>query len=77
MYTEEKAKVVAAAAWGTDLLQLLAALPILHQDDWCKWSYSSYRPGKIYLQGIEAILYPNQQRRHLPSVLYKSIFHMM
>ena len=39
--TEEKAKVV-AAAWGTDLLQFLAALAFLHLDDlkkdssWCK-----------------------------------------
>ena len=31
IYTEEKAKVV-AAAWGTELLQFLAALAILHQD---------------------------------------------
>ena len=30
--TEEKAKVV-AAAWGTALILLLAALAILHQDD--------------------------------------------
>ena len=30
IYTEEKAKVV-AAAWGTELLQFLAALAILHQ----------------------------------------------
>ena len=32
IYTEEKAKVV-ADAWGTELLQFLAALAILHQDD--------------------------------------------
>ena len=30
--TEEKAKVV-AAVWGTELITLLAALGILHQDD--------------------------------------------
>ena len=31
---EEKAKVkVVAAAWGTELIQFLAALAILHQDD--------------------------------------------
>ena len=30
--TEEKAKLV-AAAWGTELIQFLAALAILHQDD--------------------------------------------
>ena len=34
--TEEKAKVV-AAIWGTELIQFLAALAILHQDDWKKW----------------------------------------
>ena len=33
MYTEEKAKVV-AAAWGAELLKFLAALAMLHQDDW-------------------------------------------
>ena len=32
IYTEEKAKVV-AADWGTELRQFLAALAILHQDD--------------------------------------------
>ena len=32
MYTEEKAKVV-AASWGTELLQFLAQLANLHQDD--------------------------------------------
>ena len=30
--TEEKAKVV-AAAWGKELIQFLAAIAILHQDD--------------------------------------------
>ena len=30
--TEEKAKVV-AAAWGAELIEFLAALAILHQDD--------------------------------------------
>ena len=30
--TEEKAKVV-AAAWGAELIQFLAALAVLHQDD--------------------------------------------
>ena len=33
--TEEKAKVV-AAAWGTELIKFLAALPILHQADFKK-----------------------------------------
>ena len=32
MYTEEKAKVVAAVLW-TECIQFLAALAILHQDD--------------------------------------------
>ena len=32
IYIEDKAKVV-AASWGTELLHLLAALAILHQDD--------------------------------------------
>ena len=33
---EEKATVV-AATWGAELLQFLAALSILHQDDWKNW----------------------------------------
>ena len=32
MYTEDKAKIV-AAVWGTEFIQFLAALAILHQDD--------------------------------------------
>ena len=32
IYTEQKAKVV-DTAWRTDLIQFLAALAILHQDD--------------------------------------------
>ena len=32
VYTEEKAKVV-AAVWGTELLQLLATLAVLHQNE--------------------------------------------
>ena len=51
IYTEEKAKVV-AISWGTEMLQFLAALAILHQDylknrlncipffNWCKSAYS-------------------------------------
>ena len=31
--TEEKAKNFVAAAWGAELIQFLAALAILHQDD--------------------------------------------
>ena len=48
--TEEKANVVLAAVWGTELIQFLAAVAILHQDDYKKGmnsSYSSYRPGAI------------------------------
>ena len=47
---EEKAKVV-AAVWGMELIQFLAPLAILHQDDLKKGmnsSYSSYRPGAIH-----------------------------
>ena len=32
IYTEEKAKVV-AASWGTEFIQILAAVAILHQDE--------------------------------------------
>ena len=32
IYTEEKAKVV-AAVWGTEFIRFLAALAILHHDD--------------------------------------------
>ena len=39
--TEEKAKVV-AAVWVTELIQFLAALDILHQDDLKKRINSSY-----------------------------------
>ena len=48
--TEEKAKVV-AAIWGTELIQFLAALAILHQDDMKKGMnlcYSQYRPGAVH-----------------------------
>ena len=48
--TEAKAKVV-AAVWGTELIQFLAVLAILHQDDLKQEmtsSYSSYRPGAIH-----------------------------
>ena len=46
METEEKAVV-----WKTELIQFIAALAILHQDDLKKGinsSFSSYRPGAIY-----------------------------
>ena len=48
--TEEKAKVV-AAIWGTKLIQFLAALAILHQDDMKKGMnlcYSQYRPSAVH-----------------------------
>ena len=43
----KKAKVI-AAVWGTEVIQFLATLAFLHQDDLKKGlnsSYSSYRPG--------------------------------
>ena len=48
--TEEKAKVV-ATAWGTEWIQFLDAIAILHQDELKKGmnsSYSSYRSGAIH-----------------------------
>ena len=45
IYTEEKAKVV-AAVWGAECIQFLAALAILHQDGTKKRMNSFYpRPG--------------------------------
>ena len=41
MYTEEKAKVV-AAVWGTECIPFLAVLAVLHQDDMKKRMNSSY-----------------------------------
>ena len=69
--TEEKAKVV-PVIWGTELIQFIAALAILHQDDLKKGinsAFSSYRPGAIYAilhivllqNGKEMILPPKQQ----------------
>ena len=46
-YTEEKVKVV-VAVWGTNYIQFLAALAVLHQDDMkirMNLSYSSNCPG--------------------------------
>ena len=34
--TEEKAKVV-AAVWGTEFIQFLAVLAVLHKDDLKNW----------------------------------------
>ena len=50
MKTEEKAKVI-VAVWGTELIQFLVMLAILHQDDLkygMKSVCSSYRPGAIH-----------------------------
>ena len=47
IYTEDKAKVV-AAVWGTECIQFLVGLAFLHQDDMknrINSSYSSYLPG--------------------------------
>ena len=41
IYTEQKAKVV-DTAWRTDLIQFLAALAILHQDDLKNRMHSSF-----------------------------------
>ena len=48
--TEEQAMVV-TAVWGTELIQFLTSLTILHQDDKKKGmisSYSSHFPGAIH-----------------------------
>ena len=64
--TEEKAKVV-AAVWGTELIQFLGTLAILHTDDLKKEMNSSYSvffiswPKYLALQGIESILAHKQQ----------------
>ena len=77
--TEEKAKVV-AAVWGTELIQLLGTLAILHTDDLKKEMNSSYSvffiswPKYLALQGIESILAHKQQWRPLPSLLPLSFF---
>ena len=47
IYTEEKAKVV-ATVWGTEHIQFLAVLAVLHQDDLkkrMKSLFSLYHPG--------------------------------
>ena len=61
--TEEKAKVVAAVWWGTELIQFLAPLAILHHDDLknrMNLFFSSNHPGAKQLawQDIESILSP-------------------
>ena len=43
--------MVVVVVWGTELIQFIAALAMLHQDDLKKGmssSYSSYRPGAIH-----------------------------
>ena len=48
--TEEKAKIV-AAIWGTEFIQFLAAVAVLHQDDLKKEMnsfYSLFLPGAIH-----------------------------
>ena len=62
------------------MIQFLATLAILYQNDMKKGrnsSYSSTRPFAKLLarQGIEAILSHKKQRRPLPSLLYKSFFY--
>ena len=50
MKTEEKAKIV-AAIWGTEFIQFLAAVAVLHQDDLKKEMnsfYSLFHPGAIH-----------------------------
>ena len=78
--TEEKAKVV-IAAWGAALIQFLAALAILHQENlknrmnctrriWRKgWIKSSWC--KMASAARNWII----QRRHLASLLYLSFFN--
>ena len=53
IYTEDKAKVV-AAVWGTELIQCLAKIAILHFDDLKKRMNSSYSSN--YLGAIHPIL---------------------
>ena len=58
---------------------VMVQIILFFQSSWCKSSYSSKRPGAKQLarHGIEAILSPKQQRRSLPSLLYKSVFYCM
>ena len=78
--TEEKAKVVVAAAWGAKSLHFFAALLTIFQQDDLKnrmnASLSSNHPGAKLLawQWIESILSPKQQWRPLPSLLSLSFF---
>ena len=92
IYTEEKAKVVAAAC-GIELLQFLAVLAILYQDDWKNSIKCTRMIVRIYRMKIILffqlswckiscasknfinVLPLQQQRRPLPSILYKSFFY--
>ena len=80
IYIEENAKVV-AAAWGTEFIQFLAELAILHQADLKNTGRINSSFLHIILvqqlarQGIENILSSKQQRRPLPCLLYKSFFY--
>ena len=76
IYTEEKAKVV-TAVWGTEFIQVLATLAILHPNEFknsMNSSFSSCPPGAIH-PFLHIILSPKEQRRPLPSLLYKSFFY--
>ena len=60
IYTEQKAKVVVAVL-GTECIQILVALAILHQDDLknrMNSSFSLYHPGAIH-SFVHIILVPN------------------
>ena len=75
IYTEENVKVV-VAAWGTELLQFLAALAILHQGELnnrmiCTLFFNSYWC-KI---AIAARKWSRKQRRPFPFLLCKSFFY--
>ena len=90
--TEEMAKFV-AAVWGTEFIQFLAAHAILHQDEWKNrmngtrmiWKGGWIHPilknrlsaKQLAPQGIEYIIYPEQQRRPLPFLLFLSFFYMV
>ena len=63
IHTEEEAKVV-AVVWGTELIQFLAALSILHQDDLknsMQSSYSSTCPGANH-PFLQLVLVKNSKR---------------
>ena len=72
--TEEKAKVV-AVVWGTEVIQFLASLAILHHDDLKKKmnsTYSSQRPGAshpiLHIALVQFILFFNSPWFKISSV---------